>query len=321
VRIRHAIVGLLVASQASASPDQLAFAWEAPAGCPARDDVEARIARRAGELDHLVVTVTRSGGGFVARLELDGMGDRELRTLSAASCGELVDAVSVIVARIAQAREGLVMPAVAIVPVKVAPVVVAARDDEEPPDLPPRPRLSDIEAPVEEPPSPWHVGVRVSAVTGAGVLPSASVADEVGAYLVHGPASLEIAYSQWETSHGTLTAHNLDGIDVDFTAVSAHLGFQLGEEPVQLRLGGETGSMLGRGVGAAQNSDGPLRYTALGGGMALDWSARPGVRIVGIGEVDVAAQRPIFELQSGAVAYEPQQVSVRISLGLELGLR
>ena len=321
MQIGHALVGLLVASQAAASPGQLAFAWDAPAGCPARDDVEARIERQAGELDHLVVTVTRSGDAFVARLELDGMGDRELRTLSAASCGELVDALSVIVTRIAQARAALVVPAVAIVPVKVAPVVVAARDDEEPPDIPPRPMIADLIPSSLEPDSPWHVGVRLSALAGSGMLPSATVGDEFAAYLAHGPAMIELAYSQWETSHGSLTARNLDGIDIDFTATSAHVGAQMGELPLQLRLGGEVGSMRGRGVGAAAGSDGPLRWIALGGGIALDWSARPGLRIVGIGEVDLAAQRPIFELTNGAVAYEAGPVSARISLGLELGLR
>ncbi|HWB81323.1 MAG TPA: hypothetical protein VG755_40450 [Nannocystaceae bacterium] len=76
--------------------------WEAPAGCPDREALRARLDARVGPDAQgpaaVHGTVVASPSGYVLALELAIAGSSTQRTLEAATCDELVDAAALIVA-------------------------------------------------------------------------------------------------------------------------------------------------------------------------------------------------------------------------------
>jgi hypothetical protein len=100
------IVGLIcgVASRASAS--DLDVRWDAPRGCPGREQLREAIARRVGrEISfgadaplHLSAVITAQDGGYELALSTRSQSASEERRLQARTCGELVRASLLIAA-------------------------------------------------------------------------------------------------------------------------------------------------------------------------------------------------------------------------------
>ena len=287
-----------MSSAAAASP----LTWQAPDRCPTAPQVEARIEQRLGapldQLDHAIAaTVTRDGDVLVAHVELVAPGDREARTLAAPSCDELVDAIAVIVTRLARVHA---RPAVAVI-------------DTELPPLPAPP-------PIVEQSPPWTLGARLAGLAGIGMLPSAAYGAEVAAHVARGPASAELAYSRWARSAGPSMSQTLGGIAVDFAATTARLGYRLGPLPVSARAETELGWMRGTGMGTLGGRTGRVTWVAAGAGLAADWRATPWLRLIAAADAFVAIDRPRFELPDAAPVYEAGQLSGRVSMGIEVAL-
>jgi hypothetical protein len=84
----------------------LRLGWDAPAGCPAVDDVraavEAMLGGAASARDATDVTaqgrVTEEAGGYRLRVDVQTRDGSEVKTIDAASCATLADAYAVVVA-------------------------------------------------------------------------------------------------------------------------------------------------------------------------------------------------------------------------------
>jgi hypothetical protein len=342
VRVRRIVATLLAAGSAAADPpvaapafEELAtarrpsadppatdgrspapaFAWDAPEACPARADVEVKIVSRLGApleglSQHVAVAVTRADtgdAGYVAHLELDSPAAHEVRTLAATSCGELAEAVSVIVARLAHSY-----PAPATEPRRAR---VGALDADE----------HAIDTMVAAPAGStahWSAGARFAALAGYGMLPQLGIGGEVAAWIELGPASLEIARDGWSNTRRAAFAptYDVDGLSVDFTATVARIGWKLGDLPLRARASGELGTMTGRGVGALAGSERPLRWIGAGAGVAADWRPAPWLRVMAAGDIVFAIQRARFALLDGTQVYEAGPLSARFSVGLEVGI-
>lgn len=145
-----ALLGLVVAAQVP-EPPSAGVRWDAPADCPDGPTVAAAIEQRLGRplapgeatIDAHVTTTTAR---LDARVELWLAGKHEVRTLTAASCAPLVEAVALVVAaaRVAARRDapGRVPPAPQRGPTRPATVCARQRGDDRAPARArsPRPR-------------------------------------------------------------------------------------------------------------------------------------------------------------------------------------
>ena len=268
----------------------MSFAWSAPDACPSAPDVQARIERRLGaalELgDHeLAVTVTREGDAFVARISLDG---EDPRTLTAAGCDQLADAVAVIAGRLATERQAEVA-ARAAAPVRAE--VPAQVHRSEPP----------------------RIAARVAGAGVVGILPGASVGAELGAIGEHGPFSVELALVQWVSRSQPVMDTFADHVDVGLRAFAVRAGYRVGPLPVRATADIEAGTMTAQ---AARSGSGT--WLAVGLGLAGWWQATASLRVVVAAEADLARDRVRFTLGNGSLAYEPGLASGRATLGLEV---
>ena len=102
---------LILATLGSARPvhaeeaGALTFSWQAPAGCPSRDDLRAKIARLlGGEIrvpkggDIKAVAVVAQGQTWSLAIETELAGQPGRRSIEAASCQDLADATALIIA-------------------------------------------------------------------------------------------------------------------------------------------------------------------------------------------------------------------------------
>lgn len=118
--------------------------WEAPAGCPDREALLARMHARIGPDAEgpasVHGTVSATNSGYALALELAIAGNATQRELDAATCGELVDAAALIVAVALD-------PVFAVAEPTIAEVI--AVPEPAPQRAPARPHVAIATAPVE----------------------------------------------------------------------------------------------------------------------------------------------------------------------------
>ncbi len=177
-RLAVTVVALTLSSRATAEP----MRWDAPAGCPDAAGERHRIERRRGEsldtidLDEVTAAIERTANGYTAELALPS---GEIRRLRAATCGEIAEAIAVIVARVAVDKRP---PEVAVVP----PAEVAD-------DL--------VAVPAAASPHPhrraWTFGARVSTLGTVGVVPGVGFGGELVASLHRKNGFAELGGARW----------------------------------------------------------------------------------------------------------------------------
>jgi len=305
--VRGALVGsaivAAIALPRAAIADELA--WRAPAGCPGRAEVGARVEQRLGvSLDEITaggiaIEVVARDGGFAATLDVAGVREREL---VGATCDELADAVAVIVARVERERG-----------VRRSARVVAVA-------APPPPPLEQPDQPVaaRHGPRRWQIGARAATLAGICVVPGVGFGGEVTALARVGLATLEIGAARWLTSSAQVEHQAIDRVDVDLAVATARIGARLPNVPLRGWLVGELGSMSGTGVEMDTRRSGSGRWVAGGVGFGTAWNLGRGVAVVIAAEAIDAAQRPAFVLVDGSILYESPRISARTWLGVEV---
>lgn len=297
-------------------------AWAAPAACPSVDGVRARIERRLGHpLDAelapggaIDISISRVGGRFVARL---GVGD-EVRTLTAARCDELADAVAVVVVRLVRDGALAASPAVhAVATWPAAPssaaksVAIAAEPDVE---------ASAPADPIEpDAPRRWGLGMRIAGVSGIGIIPQVGLGAEVALTGHRDWLMGEISATKWLASGEPVKGDPGAQVNVDLKVIAMRVGWMAPKLPLRAWLGAETGTMSGGGTGVAYAESGSGRWAAIGAGFGVAWRMTTWARLVGTTEVLGAFERVKFNLSDGTSVYEPTPVSARTTLGIEVG--
>lgn len=294
---------LVVAASAHASP----LAWNAPASCPARGEVQAQIEQRLGTpLDQLerqvTVDISREGAAYVARVALDSPNGHELRTLSADNCGELADAVTLIVARLARVRP-IAMPSPPV------PVAVAAVEVEPAGSI-------ESSAPTALRAS-WILGARVAALAGAGVLPHASIGGEIAALIGGGSTLFELGYTKWRESRGGASTQMIGGVIVELSTVEVRAGRRVGTLPLRVHAGGDVAVMRGTGIGAL-GTTATAPWFGLDAGAQVYWQAASWLRVTGGADAGVAVARVRFHTVEGQDIYKSGLLSGRVAVGMEM---
>ncbi len=272
--------------------------WHAPPPCPDRAAVLARIDALAGDDAHagidppqLHARVRAQTGGFVLALEVRTRSGQRTRTLTAAGCDALADAVATEAALLldAAAQDAITTPerdgsaATAVVPLRGTVAITAAR-------LVPR-----------RPARP-HARVRAGLLAGSGVIEAAVLAPTVGVAALWRRAAATIDLAWWPGGFAPANARGTRGARLSAVTVLAGgcaraAGARVG---ASMCAGFELGARIAQGVGllTPRRVVAPQVAIALSPGIELalgtrvrlslgPWLrlalVRPGLRIDGVG--------------------------------------
>ncbi len=306
-------------STAAATPvTPSTLAWRAPDGCPdatsLRTRIEARLERSLDEAPvGIEVDVIYAGGHYTARIDLRAVTvANDMRTLTSARCGELADAVAVVIARAASDA--------------IARREVAARQDSDEP--PPRPSVVASSAAVFVPeprrtPSVgrWAIGARISGVSGIGVIPKVGLGGELAITMRHDSTLAEVAGTRWVASAAQFHDGAPAKVDVDLDVAAVRVGWRPTDKPLRAWLAVEGGSMRGNNIVLPTQQLESGRWLAAGAGFGIAWQMNRFARLVGATETMLALERVRFSLGDGIIVYAPSPMSVRTIVGLELGFQ
>lgn len=295
---------LILAALASPAVADGDLTWQAPASCPDEHALRRRVERRLERsLDDVKVgvdvDVEHRAGRYTARVDVED----DVRTITSKKCGELADAVAVIVARVASnALAARQAKTVATIEMPDDHVHVDALPE---PDKPPPPRV-------------WTLGARFSGVSGIGVIPKVGLGAEMALTLRRHRMLGELAATRWLTSAAQFHNGAPAKVDVNLDTVALRWGWRPFEVPLRAWLAVETGKMSGTSLKTSDQLENG-RWLAAGAGFGIAWQIKPWVRLLGTTEAMVALERVAFTMGDGIVVYAPAPTSVRTTVGLEVG--
>ncbi|MFT3697186.1 MAG: hypothetical protein QM831_28850 [Kofleriaceae bacterium] len=295
--MRAVVLVALLASTASA--DEIGFHWSAPAACPNLTGITERVEQRLGHpLDpafRIEIAVT---GHFVARVQIG----TDTRSLTSDRCDALADAIAIVVARAAEEQTQPKPPVVEQVRIAsiAVPVVMEA------------PVLVHRDLTVPEAPHPWSLGVRLSGVSGIGIVPEVGLGAEVAVSARIHSTMAEVSATKWLASGADKSNSH---VEVGLEVTAARIGWRPENLPLRAWMSGEFGSMDGNGT----NGESSGRWFAAGAGFGVGWPVRPWLRLVGSTEALIAIDRVKFTETTGQVIYAPSPISARATLGIEVG--
>jgi hypothetical protein len=318
MRLAFVVVSLLVGSlagPAAADGTSHQLGWRAPKGCPDARSIRARVEKRLDRsLDDVSVgvevDVEKHHGSYTATIDLRAITvANDVRTLTSKRCGELADAVAVIVARVAS--DAIAQKQTAII--DMDPAAGPSNEREEPA------RVDVLVPTTPPPPRPWTLGARVSGVSGIGVIPKVGLGGELAVTLRVHDTLAEVAATRWATSVAQFHDGAPAKVAVELDAASARYGWRPTAMPLRAWLSVETGAMRGTGAVLPNQQLESGRWLAAGAGFGIAWQMRPWIRLVGATETMVAVERVRFSMGDGIVVYAPSPMSFRTMCGLEVG--
>lgn len=298
---------LAIASPAAADGD---LSWHAPASCPdepaLRRRVERRLERSLDDVEvGVAVDVEVHHGRYTARVDVD----HDVRTVTSKKCGELADAVAVIVARVAsdaiQARDVALPPPITVATIEMPEDNVHSVDEAPEPDKPTAPRA-------------WTIGARLSGVSGIGIIPKVGLGGEFALTVRRHRMLGELAATRWLTSAAQFHNGAPQKVDVNLDTAAVRWGWRPFEVPLRAWLSVETGSMSGTSLKTSEQLE-RGRWLAAGVGFGIAWQINPWFRLLGAMEGMVALERVAFTMGDGIIVYAPAPTSVRTTCGIELG--
>ena len=303
--MRATLLVLLASGTATAD-----VTWTAPAGCPDAKAVRAKIERRLDGMSladvSIDVSVVRTGNKLTATIEA---GANHERTLTAAKCSELADAVALIVAQLAQAQHRVEVT----VPIEVTALV--------PPVAKPELALR-LPVAAERPPSaPWTAGFRALALSGIGMTPEVGVGADISAFVQRDTRFVEVGYAKWVPRPMQILASESGTVQFDLQLVAIRGGWASTKMPLRGWVGLEVGQMHGEGPALRTPESGVGRWVAISSGFGVGWPISPRTRLVGTFEVAVPVDRAKFQFMDGSEIREPAPISARSALGVELAWR
>jgi len=297
------LAGVLVARVAAAG--DAGFMWDAPAECPSVSSIESRVEQRLGRaLDpalEIHIAVSQHDGRFVAKLRL-GVTER---SLTSDRCDALADAIAIIVSRVAEERGAIPRVATTETAVAAAAAIV--------PRVEPEAVHRDLSVPAVS--HPWSLGVRLSGVSGIGIVPEVGLGAEVAISARYNSTLAELAATKWLASGADRSTSH---VDVGLGVTAARVGWRPEDLPLRAWVAGEVGSMDGSGTNLSTTDQGG-RWFAAGAGFGVGWPMTPWLRLVGSTEALIAIERVRFTEASGAVIFAPSPVSARATVGIEVG--
>ena len=314
---------VLVALTSVASADDK-VRWHAPKGCPdargLRQRVEKRLERSLDDVSVGVdVDVEQKAGRYTATIDLRAVTvANDVRHLTSRRCGELADAVAVIVARVAS--DALAQSATTLPPPVDPPIAVAHKEtafaDEPTNDSR---ELVDATPAGPQVPRPWAFGGRIAGVSAIGVLPQVGIGTELALTFRRHDLLAEVAGTRWLASEAQIHSGRPAKLDVGLDVAVVRVGWRPATLPLRAWLAVESGTMHSTGVELPSGQFASERWVAAGAGFGIAWQMRPWIRLFGANETMLAIERARFSNGDGVVVYAPNPMSFRTICGVEIG--
>jgi hypothetical protein len=198
-----------------------------------------------------------------------------------------------------------------------APPVVATRTDDDEPAV--ERTVAAVPEHVALPPRLWSLGMRLSGVSGIGVVPEVGLGAELALAVRHDALLAELAETWWMRSGADAQINGPGHVDVGLRVTAARVGWRPENLPLRGFAAAEVGTMSGVGVGVTNPEENGGRWFAAGAGFGVAWQMTRWVRLVGSTEVLIAIERVRFALGNGVIVYAPSPMSARASCGIEVG--
>ena len=286
------------------------FSWQAPAGCPSRDEVSAEIARLLGGSirvaqggDIKARAVVAHGQTWALTIETELAGRPGRRSIEAASCQDLADATALIIA------------------LMIDPEAVAAHATQPRPMAPPPPAQA---APaLQKKPRTMQYLVGIHAAGSQGTLPSVDVGLGGGIGLAGRLWRVELRGTYGLRRDQKAMAPAPPGAygQFNFTAAALAGCFNLGREGLAFGpcADAELGVVSAKGVNVSQSLPADTTWLALGGGVYAAVSLGHHLSLPLHLDVLAPLRRSefVFKGVPGRVFQAPV-VGGRISVGIEL---
>ena len=173
----------------------------------------------------------------------------------------------------------------------------------------------------------WGGGVRLTALSGIGALPGVNFGGEVAGQLRRDEYFVELALGRWKPEDRHMVE---DGTTAPIPLAMNVWTVRGGWASMRMPLRGWVLAEVGDVSGAKQmpgvvsrmvmgDTPAARRWTAVGAGLGVAWPMSDQARLVGNLEFAVPIKRDTLMLDTGA--YEPDPISARYSIGLEVGWR
>ncbi|MBI2394330.1 MAG: hypothetical protein HYV09_32470 [Deltaproteobacteria bacterium] len=321
------LAAMLVARSAHAG-GAVELQWEAPASCPDRANVEARIAKLLQGADaskpvRAEARVRQSDGVFHLELVTTRDGVRGERVLDDPSCEALAESAALIVAMAVDPAAALEPSPPSTAAVVAPPSASSAPAAPIPPPAPGAapPPVADASPDVsrgEPRPRPRLVLAAASDAL-VGVFPNAALG--VGASLGVLPAPLRFDLGvRWSprANHALKTPEGASGA-FELVAANARAAWLWSRERWDLgpSLHAEAGVARGRGVGLSQSLEGSAPWLAAGPGVLATLRAGDvalSAEIVGL----IPLTRPRFVVEGTGTVHTPAAVALRAGISAEV---
>ncbi len=321
------------ASSASAQSTPWTLSWEAPPLCPTEQSVRAQIASLIGDTDlaepvHITARITpTSAHAWRASLTTETRGAPGTRTLDAASCPELADAVAVILAwMIDPSMRARTAPPAPV----VGPPVAAPTPPVAPPPTPPAPppaetsrvSTSDAQTPPTRASQPrsWRVRVALGARADLGPLPSFAVGPAARVSIVRGRWRVFVHGSWRPSQRFEHTVSPSTGGDFDLWTAGAGACLRWPARPVTPTLcaGLEAGAITGAGFGVTRPSTDRQPWIAASAGAGIELPVASWLAFTARASALVPLVRPRFVIENVGEVFQPAPVGLLTEIDAEV---
>jgi hypothetical protein len=324
---------VLVPRRASAQVSHVAVSWSAPADCPSKERVLARVSELAAG-DATVrgdATVTREPFGLrlvVRVVTSEGALDR---TVSGTSCEALAETAAIILAMSA-AHEDASAPLASPPPSGATSAAVTPAISGPPPSavphairLEPAPTVRD-ERPASSPLSlpaalKSHVRLSTLGAVDVGTLPSAALGGGLSALAAPTAwSAVGLAAFVWGQRDGTVSGSASQGATFGLFTGDANVCATWSRGPVAVLpcLEIEVAHMTAHGFGAARVSDASATWLGAGAGLRARWDVSRWFGMVAAVDGLVPTSRSPFVIVAAGMVHEPSIVTARLSIGPEV---
>lgn len=300
--------------------------WQAPPGCPGRDDVLARVqlaAEQDADFETSVaqVSIVQTSDGFIAQLTVTTATGQTKRDLEASSCEEIADASALIIAMLAPETTATDDPPERVVPAPSPedPVLVAPAEPIAvlPPTVAHKPDTPSSTV-------PSRVGSRAAGALAGEVLlgirglPAVGLGLGGAVGLLFPRVRFEFLGRFWFSRQST--RGNEAGVDVRMWTLGLRGGpvVKLGPLELLLRVGGHVGQARGVGVQVPISRTARRTWLSLGAHPAILWPVSRYFAFGASAEVEAVVLRPSFAFSDAGTVFEASTVTGTFSAVAEV---
>jgi hypothetical protein len=172
----------------------------------------------------------------------------------------------------------------------------------------------------------WGGGVRLTGLSGIGSLPGVSFGAEVAGLVRRDEYFVELALGRWRPEDTVIVTQTPKPLELTLDVWTLRTGWASMRMPLRGWVLVDVGEVAGTSgmpgvISRMVMGDTPSerRWLAIGAGLGVAWPMSDQARLIGSLEFAVPVQRDRLMLDRGE--YEPDPLSARYSVGLEVGWR